>query len=686
VDSAEQEDQELRTAVLKNAESILIARRRAEQALLEAHEALERRTEELQQQREWFQVTLSSLGDAVITTNVRAEVTYLNPVAETLTGWTLSEAAGQPIETVFKVINEDTGSPAPSPVDRMLNEGVVLDLALHVALVRRDGRITAIEDSAAPIRDACGNLIGAVMVFHDVTSRREAERALRRSEQLLTDFFENAAVGLHWVSSEGIILRANRTELNLLGYSREEYVGRHIAEFHADKPVIDDILQRLSCGECLEAYEARLRCKDGSIKYVLISSNVLWEDGKFIHTRCFTRDITDRKLAEMGLREEFARRERAEAALRETDRRKDEFLATLAHELRNPLAPIRQAALISQARNATDAQKRWSHAVIDRQMQHMARLLDDLLDISRITRGVLELRLEATELNDLIDAAVETARPLIDAKRHTLSVERSAAPSTFMADPMRMAQVLSNLLTNAAKYTDAGGEILLRAEVTDETILLRVKDNGIGIPAAALSSVFEMFAQVKSAQDRSEGGLGIGLALAKGIVDLHGGKIEVKSEGPGQGSEFIVGLPCRQAPFNLRGSLEVRPAAPITGRRVLIADDNVDGAESLGILLRMEGHEVLIVHNGRAAIEAFSTFEPEVAFLDIGMPQVNGYEVARSVRQEASGRAVTLIAISGWGKDTDKQRALAAGFDHHFTKPVHEKDLMQVLREHSDSG
>src|SRR5581483_4809298 len=316
-----------------------------------------------------------------------------------------------------------------------------------------------------------------------------------------------------------------------------------IAEFHADEPVIDDILRKLSFGESLEGYEARLRCRDGSIKYVLISSNVLWEDGKFIHTRCFTRDITDRKLAEMALREEILRRERAEAALREADRRKDEFLATLAHELRNPLAPIHQAALISEAPNATEAQKRWSHSVINRQVQHMSLLLDDLLDISRITRGVLELRPAATDLSDIIEAAVETARPLIDAKRHSLRVHRPAGPIRIMADPLRLAQVLSNLLTNAAKYTDARGDILLRAEATGDAIVISVKDNGIGIPAGALRNVFEMFAQVKSAQDRSEGGLGIGLALSQGLVDLHGGTIQVMSEGPGHGSEFIVRLP-----------------------------------------------------------------------------------------------------------------------------------------------
>jgi PAS domain S-box-containing protein len=382
-----------------------------------------------------------------------------------------------------------------------------------------------------------------VMVFRDVTQRRQAERELRRSEQLLSDFFENAAVGLHWVGPDGIVLRVNQTELDLLGYTREEYVGRHIAEFHADEPVITDILQRLSCGECLYGYEARLRCKNGSIKHVLISSNVLWENGKFIHTRCFTRDITAQKHAEDALKEEFAVRERAEAALREADRRKDEFLATLAHELRNPLAPIRQAALIARAPNATDAQKRWSSDVISRQVHHMSVLLDDLLDISRITRGTLELRTEMTELSAVVEAAVETARPTVEAKKHRLAIDLPDESVLFAADPLRLAQVLSNLLTNAAKYTDSGGDIWLRSSHTSDEITIAISDTGVGMTQEAIAELFVMFSQVQNTRDRSEGGLGIGLALAKGLVELHEGSIEATSAGLGKGSIFTIRLP-----------------------------------------------------------------------------------------------------------------------------------------------
>jgi len=540
---------------------------------------------------------------------------------------------------------------------------------------------SVISENAKSIQRVRQNAERELIAAKEALERKAQE--LQRSEELLADFFENAAIGLHWVGPDGIILRANQTELNLLGYSSAEYVGRHIAEFHADQPVIEDILSRLSCGECLQGYEARLRCKDGSIKHVVISSNVLWENGKFIHTRCFTRDITDRKHAEQALREEIASRERAETALREADRRKDEFLATLAHELRNPLAPIRQAARISNAANATEAQKRWSHDVISRQVQHMALLLDDLLDVSRITRGTLELRLQSTELAAVIDAAVETARPLLDAKRHSFTLQMPPEPVHFAADPLRLAQVLSNLLTNAAKYTDPEGQIRLRAACAAGEITIAVSDTGIGIPPEELPKVFTMFAQVSSSRDHAEGGLGIGLALAKGIITLHGGEIEARSAGRDRGSEFIVRLPLRamrsHSPAQTTDERSVNPVK----RRILIADDNRDAALSLAALLRMDGHEVTVVHDGHEALQAFSQVQPEVALLDIGMPELDGYQVARHVRQDPLGQAVTLVAVTGWGQDSDKARAFAAGFNHHLTKPIEPEQLSTLLSAES---
>ncbi|MDB6044996.1 MAG: Multi-sensor hybrid histidine kinase [Gammaproteobacteria bacterium] len=574
-----EEEEQLRSVALQNAKSILRARQQAERELIATKDALELRTQELsralaaqkeieselRQQREWFRVTLSSIGDAVITTDMRGNVTFLNPVAEAMTGWSSVDAHGVALEHVFTIVNEKTRQRVQNPVEKVLREGLIVGLANHTALIARDGTEIAIEDSAAPIRDSNGNISGAVMVFHDVSARRRAEAD---SERLY-------------------------------------------------------------------------------------------------------------KAAQI----EIANRESADAALRDADRRKDEFLATLAHELRNPLAPIRQAALVSKAPGATEAQKRWSHDVIDRQVQHMSLLLDDLLDISRVTRGRLALRMQATDLASVIEVAVETARPALDGKRHVLSVELPSEPVRFTADPLRVAQVLSNLLTNAAKYTDPEGQIRLTAACDSDDVVIRVADSGIGISAAALPRVFNMFSQVHSATDRSEGGLGIGLALARGLIDLHEGKLEASSAGLGCGSEFTVRLPRRPVMEAQHDESNTRATSTeIRCYRILIADDNRDSAETLAALLRMDGHEVTTVHDGPVALSAFGELKPQVALLDIGMPGLTGYEVARKMRQAASGASLTLIAITGWGQDVDKERAVAAGFDHHLTKPVDPRRLADMLR------
>jgi CheY-like chemotaxis protein len=319
--------------------------------------------------------------------------------------------------------------------------------------------------------------------------------------------------------------------------------------------------------------------------------------------------------------------------------------------------------------------------VIDRQVHHMALLLDDLLDISRIGRGTLELRTELTELATIANAAMEMARPIIDSKRHALSITLPPEPVHFAADPLRIAQVLSNLLTNAAKYTDPAGQIRLSASCIEGLISISVADSGIGIAAEELEGVFTMFSQVKASRDHADGGLGIGLALAKGLIELHGGTIEARSDGPGKGSEFIVRLPQRtlSAAPQLH-AIEAAAMKAVRRRRVLIADDNLDAAESLAVLLRMEGHDVTVVHDGRAALATINSVQPEIALLDIGMPELDGYQVARLVRQGSLGRAVTLVAMTGWGQDRDKARALGAGFNHHFTKPIEPTQLMNLIR------
>jgi signal transduction histidine kinase/CheY-like chemotaxis protein len=372
-------------------------------------------------------------------------------------------------------------------------------------------------------------------------------------------------------------------------------------------------------------------------------------------------------------------RKNQERDLIEADRRKDEFLATLAHELRNPLAPIRQAASIARSEKATEAQKRWSNTVIERQVQHMSLLLDDLLDVSRITHGTLQLRKQVTDLQAVLGAAVETARPLIDERHHQLRIE---VPEDLQvhADPLRLAQVLSNLLTNAAKYTNPGGNIRVSGSQQNGELVVSVEDSGIGIAAPDLQKVFGMFAQLRGAQDHAAGGLGIGLALAKGIVELHGGRIEATSGGIGKGSQFTVRLPnAAVAQARTPGALTESNAAVTPGKRILLADDNRDAAESLAILLRLEGHQVELAHDGEAALDRFERQRPDVALLDIGMPKRNGYEVARQIRAAPRGNEVVLIAVTGWAQDSDKAQSRAAGFDHHLTKPIEPEALIGLL-------
>jgi PAS domain S-box-containing protein len=384
-------------------------------------------------------------------------------------------------------------------------------------------------------------------------------------------------------------------------------------------------------------------------------------------------DISARKQTEDELR-------RLNVELSEADRRKDEFLATLAHELRNPLAPITNALEILRLKDPGDPEMRWTRDVIDRQVRQMTRLVDDLLDVARITRAKIALRRERVALAAVVHGAVEAARPSIEASGHELQVSLPDAPVWLDADPTRLTQVLLNLLNNAAKYTPRGGRIEVEASADGHHALVNVRDTGIGIAPEHVGKLFEMFSQVVPALERSQGGLGIGLALARGLVELHGGTIEARSRGPGHGSEFVVRLPVAEAPAGaMANAVPAGPkAAPL---RVLVVDDNVDAADSLAVMLELHGHAVAVAHGGPAALEVAGRFAPDVVLLDIGMPGMNGYEVAERLRRDEAGggRRLLLVALTGWGADEDKRRAMAAGFDHHLTKPVDPAGLDAVL-------
>jgi two-component system CheB/CheR fusion protein len=389
--------------------------------------------------------------------------------------------------------------------------------------------------------------------------------------------------------------------------------------------------------------------------------------------RILELEVAERKRLEQELHQ------RAEE-LAEADRRKDEFLAMLGHELRNPLAPIRNAVQVMRLLGLTEPKLKWARDVIDRQVGQLARLVDDLLDVSRIRRGKIPLHKEFVELTAIITQAVEISRPLLEARRQTLTEVLPADPVWLEADPMRLAQVVANLLNNACKYTEEAGQIHLNGRQEGPEMVLRVKDNGVGIAPEMLPRVFDLFAQADHTLNRAEGGLGIGLTLVKSVVELHGGRVEAFSEGLGRGSEFVVRLPVLQP-----GSAPSVPSTPravgVSGsaRRVLAVDDNVDSAESLGMLLRVQGHEVCTAHDGPAAVEAARSFGPEVVLLDLGLPGMDGYEVARRLRRQPGLESVLLVALTGYGQDEDRRKTMEAGFDAHLTKPADPAALQLLL-------
>jgi PAS domain S-box-containing protein len=630
-----------------------------------------RAAETIRQERERYRVTLSSIGDAVIATNVEGRVSFMNGVAETLTGWTLAEAVDRDLAEVFRIVNEVNRNPVENPTLRVLREGTLMGLPNHTLLIARDGKEWPIDDSAAPIYTSGGGLVGAVLVFRDTTEKRRAEQELRRKEFELTDFLENATIGLHWMGPDGTILWANQAEMDLLGYTREEFIGRNIAQFHADAPAIEDMLCRLTNKEKLQGYEARLRCKDGAILDVLIDSSVLWEGNRFVHTRCIMRDVTAQK--------------RAEQELRESDRRKDDFIALLAHELRNPLAPVRnglQVLRMAEKGASETASRAWS--MMDRQLTHMVRLIDDLLDVSRINRNKMELRRSRVSLAEVVSSAVETARPLIEAAGHELTVTLPGVPVILDADPVRLAQVFSNLLANSAKYTEEGGRIRVRAEQRDGSVVVSVQDTGIGIPAASLPHIFDMFSQVDRSIERATGGLGIGLALVKGLVEMHGGTVAAESAGPGQGSVFTVTLPILVQDAPVETPPEAMPLHAVK-RRVLVVDDSRDGAESMALMLQLLGDEVKTAYDGIEAVAQAEAFRPEVILMDVGMPRLNGLEATRQIRAQPWGKGMTIIALTGWGQEGDKERSREAGCDAHLVKPV-SLPVLEALLAGKDRG
>ncbi len=544
------------------------------------------------------------------------------------------------------------------------------------ARVRRaDGQWRWVASHAAPWFSDGGEYLGFVGTSPDVTDLKRIEAALRESEErfrLATEAMQGALYD--WYLSRPEITRTHGLK-QLFGHAPEEVPASYdwwVAQIHPEDRVraVGEFEAAVADGRTAYRLEYRMRHRSGDYVWV-------WDHGRI------TCGADGRAARVTGCILSIDAQKRLENALKQADAQKDRFLATLAHELRNPLAPIRNAVAVLKAKAPALPELRWGHEVIDRQVEQMARLLDDLLDVSRITQNKLHLRRERVDLRTVIARALETSRPLVEAHRHELTVRVPPQPLHVEVDPVRLSQAIANLLNNAAKYTDPGGRIWLTADRIGAEARVSVRDSGIGIGPDALPGVFEMFSQTERAAERSEGGLGIGLSLVRGLVELHGGTTEARSDGHGRGSEFVIRLPVAGAAAPAPQGRPADGPEPAPSLRVLVADDNRDSAESLGLYLTLQGCQVRTAFDGDEALAVAEEFRPHVALLDVGMPKLSGHDVARRIRERPWGRDVLLVAQTGWGAHEDQQRTHESGFDHHLVKPVAPaavKDLLAAVR------
>ena len=760
---------------------------------------------------ELLQVTFSSIGDAVIATDAHGSVTFLNPLAQTLTGWTQQEAVSNSLERVFRVVHEETRQALENPALRAVRGGLVVGLVNHPVLIAKDGTEHHIEGSAVPLRDAKDAVAAVLLVFREAVVQRLIERreadALANSQALLSTFpniylvldgdlrvksanapfylhfqtteeetvgqliyelckgqwnipalrtmledvppdqdavedllmehefpkigicclrvsarrIRNAAVGgqemtlmvmedvtrqkrleellqssevryrrLFQTAKDGIlildaktgkILDANAFMAGLTGQELSEILGKELHEIG----LFEDVAANKSAFKALQEngyvrYEhLPIQNKNGTTTDVEFVSNVYNENNRAV-AQCNIRDISTRVAMERQIQLQTQ-------ALADQHRRKDEFLAMLSHELRNPLAPIRSAThlLRLQEHGSENLIAKQAREVIERQVANLTRLISDLLEVSRIINARIRLKRETVDLCQVLQHALITTAPLMARQGQELSTaypDPAADPLWVNADPTRLEQIAVNLLSNASKYTEKGGRIAVSVERLHNHAVLRVRDSGIGIAPEVLPHIFDLFAQADRSLERSQGGLGVGLSIVQRLVELHGGTVEAFSEGVGKGSEFVVRLPVAPAP----GEQHVLPGPPAEEHgahtmRVLVVDDNVDGCMMLAHLLRIQGYVVQTAHTGPEALAGAQAWRPDAVLLDIGLPQLDGYEVARRLRADPVQKRVRLIATTGYGNEKDLQLAREAGFDAHLVKPVELADVVKLLEK-----
>ncbi|MHB9144501.1 MAG: PAS domain-containing hybrid sensor histidine kinase/response regulator [Symbiobacteriia bacterium] len=751
---------------------------------------------------EWLHSTLTSISDGVITSDTEGRVTFLNPVAAFLTGWTLTEAAGQALNSVFCIIDEESRLPVRSPAALTLSEGKIVEPS-HCLLIHKSGTERPINDSAAPIRSDDGRIAGAVFVFRDATEQRRQERqlqealiyaesviatlrhpftvldqdlrilsandafyrtfhvskaetedcliyslgngqwniprlrklldevladghefqdfevervfpnignrimmlnarrvdsregelnlillaiedvtnsrqsaaALENSEKRYRRLFETAQDAILILDGRsGLIIDANPFIQRLLGYSHSEFTGRHLWEIgmFEDKSAIQAAFEQLLGKGYIRYENLPLRAKSGQRVEVEFVSNRYEVDQQPI-IQCNIRDISERVHL-------LRQTEEQAAQLRDLDKRKDEFLAMLSHELRSPLAPISNSVqLLGLEKGSESPTQREARTIIERQVGHLKHLVDDLLEVARIASGKIQLRRDWVNVQNVVAGAMETVRPLIQQRKHKLTEWVPPQPVWLYADAARLEQVLVNLLTNATKFNDENGHVWLSVQIEGDDCVFRVRDSGHGIAPDLLPLIFNLFTQGERSLDRSQGGLGIGLSLVQRLVELHGGTVEALSV-LGTGSEFVVRLPVAPPPDARQPPLQATEA-PMASRslRVLVVDDSADTTDSLAKLLHEVGHDVRAAYDGLSALAVAIDFQPEVVLLDIGLPGLDGYTVAERFRQHPMLRHTVLVAMTGYGQESDRLRSHQAGFNHHLVKPTDFSDVQRIL-------
>ncbi len=624
---------------------------------------------------------VNSTDDAIVSKDLDGIITSWNAGAERLFGWTAAEAIGRAVTMLI-------------PPHRVAEETEILErirrgerVENHESLrVRKDGSLVPVSITVSPIVDARGQILGASKIVRDISDRQQAEAALRASENRLTLFLEQIPVGVgafdpqgRWILQNRVLRQYMREMIPSLDPDARSRWEAYDAEGRP-LPLSEWPGARALAGRPVrEPMEMVHITESGRRVWMLVGSEIFRDEvGRILGGMMVVQDIDARKRGEIALRESEDRSRRAEEALRDADRRKNEFLAVLAHELRNPLAPIRSSleilALGARGGHAIDYVK----DVLERQVRNLTRLVDDLTEISRITQGKVELKRERVEIEDVVRAAVEICHPALSAAQQKLTLDLGEERLPVDVDPIRMGQVFANLIHNASRYSDTGGAIHLSAQREDGDVVVRVRDAGIGIPDEMLPRIFDMFTQVPDAPRRTHGGLGIGLTLVRNFVELHGGSVTARSEGPGRGSEFMVRLPLAGGPAEDPPPPGVR-SIHLPPTRILVVDDNVDAAESTGMLLEILGAKPRVVNDGAAALAAMTEFAPEIVLLDLGMPGMDGHEVARRIRARPEWTAVTLVAVTGWGQQEDRRATEASGFDHHLVKPVTVEALRALI-------